>query len=333
MSKWVRSGVLAGAEELVRALGGDPPDLLERSGVGARALLNPEMPIPVAAVVRFLDMAASELGCDAFGLRLGAAQDLALFGRLQPLLESAGTVGELIRDLAAFFPLHTEGAIVVAEPAPGGLLIHYEIASGIGGSPRQTVELGFGFLVCELRRRQPDWRPAAVQFRHAPPADLAWRRRILGPGLAFNCDRNSIFLEDRLLGLRLASADRIRHERLTAAFRSDARRLTDLARFKTEAVVRGLLPSSRLDIATAAALMRMSPRTLQRRLAAAGVGFEEIVDAVRADLAESYLRDSQLTVAEIAEILQYSQTSAFSRAFRRWRGISPREARAGAAAP
>ena len=118
MSKWVRSGVLAGAEELVRALGGDPPDLLERSGVGARALLNPEMPIPVAAVVRFLDMAASELGCDAFGLRLGAAQDLALFGRLQPLLESAGTVGELIRDLAAFFPLHTEGAIVVAEPAP-----------------------------------------------------------------------------------------------------------------------------------------------------------------------------------------------------------------------
>lgn len=333
MSKWVRSGVLVGADDLVRALGGDFRALLQRSGLGAQAVRDPDLPIPIAGFIRFLEEAASALDCDSFGLRLGASQDLSLFGPLQPLLESAGTVGELIRDLAAYFPLHTEGAIVVAEPAPGGLLIQYEIASGVRGSLRQTVELGFGFLVTELRRRQPDWRPAAAQLRHAPPADLRWRRRILGPAVAYNCDRNALFVEDRLLALPLATADRVRHERLAAAFQGRAAAGVDMLRLKTETVVRGLLPSARLDLTAAAALMRMSPRTLQRRLAAAGAGFEAIVNEVRADLAESYLRESALSAAEIAEILQFSQTSAFSRAFRRWRGMSPREARAGAAAP
>jgi len=77
----------------------------------------------------------------------------------------------------------------------------------------------------------------------------------------------------------------------------------------------------------------MSPRTLQRRLADDGASFGLILDEVRADLAATYLRESDLSVAEVAEILQYSQTSALSRAFRRWRDLSPRRARNRARAP
>jgi AraC-like DNA-binding protein len=73
--------------------------------------------------------------------------------------------------------------------------------------------------------------------------------------------------------------------------------------------------------------MRLSARTLQRRLTAEQTSFDHIVDEVRADLAVSYLRDSKLTVAAVAEILQFSETSALSRAFRRWYGLAPAQIR------
>ena len=74
--------------------------------------------------------------------------------------------------------------------------------------------------------------------------------------------------------------------------------------------------------------LRLSPRTLQRRLAADGASFEQLLDAVRADLALYYLRESRLSVAAVAEILQFSETSALTRACRRWHSASPRAVRA-----
>src|SRR3546814_4802521 len=68
----------------------------------------------------------------------------------------------------------------------------------------------------------------------------------------------------------------------------------------------------------------MSKRSLQRRLTAAGTSFDAIVDSVRSDLAYAYLQDSRLSVAQIAETLHFSETSALSRAVRRWYTVSPR---------
>jgi AraC-like DNA-binding protein len=66
---------------------------------------------------------------------------------------------------------------------------------------------------------------------------------------------------------------------------------------------------------------------VQRRLAAAGTSYRELVDEVRADLAWRQVRHSELSVARVAELLGYRSAAAFSRAFRRWHGQSPRAAR------
>jgi AraC-like DNA-binding protein len=73
-------------------------------------------------------------------------------------------------------------------------------------------------------------------------------------------------------------------------------------------------------------------RTLQHRLQAGARSFKDIKDAVRADLALKYLRHSGLDLAEIAEILGYSELSAFSRSFRRWHGRTARSVRREASA-
>jgi len=84
-----------------------------------------------------------------------------------------------------------------------------------------------------------------------------------------------------------------------------------------------------MDLPKTASLLRMSRRTLQRKLAQEGTSLAQIVDAVRADLALSYLQESRLSVTQIAELLQFSETSALSRAVVRWYGQSPRALKRG----
>lgn len=76
-----------------------------------------------------------------------------------------------------------------------------------------------------------------------------------------------------------------------------------------------------------ASRLGVSPRTLRRRLEGRGVSYQSIVDDVRAGLARSYLESSRLSVEAIAERLGFSEPTSFSRAFRRWTGMSPREFR------
>ena len=76
-----------------------------------------------------------------------------------------------------------------------------------------------------------------------------------------------------------------------------------------------------------AAQLGISSRTLRRRLQERGLSYQDIADSVRADFARSYLESSRLSIECIAERLGCSEPTSFSRAFRRWTGMSPREFR------
>jgi AraC-like DNA-binding protein len=71
----------------------------------------------------------------------------------------------------------------------------------------------------------------------------------------------------------------------------------------------------------------MSPRSLQRKLAAEGAAFRKLVDTVRQELAESYPGDDGFTLEEISYLLGFSSQAAFTRAFKRWTSSTPREFR------
>jgi AraC-like DNA-binding protein len=72
-----------------------------------------------------------------------------------------------------------------------------------------------------------------------------------------------------------------------------------------------------------AAALGLHPRTLQRRLRAEGKSFEAIKDSVRRDVALQYLRQRDVPLVRIAEILGYSETAVLSRSCHRWFAASP----------
>lgn len=67
----------------------------------------------------------------------------------------------------------------------------------------------------------------------------------------------------------------------------------------------------------------MHRRTLDRHLDASGFSFREVADEIRFEVACQLLRDTRLTVNEIAASLHYGDASAFAHAFRRWSGQTP----------
>jgi AraC-like DNA-binding protein len=75
--------------------------------------------------------------------------------------------------------------------------------------------------------------------------------------------------------------------------------------------------------------LHVSSRTLRRRLDREGTTFRRLVDEVRRRLAEDLLTAGELSVEQIAHRLGYGATPAFSAAFTRWTGVSPREYRRG----
>jgi AraC-like DNA-binding protein len=92
---------------------------------------------------------------------------------------------------------------------------------------------------------------------------------------------------------------------------------------KVKAVIIDQLPSGSVTDETVARALYMSSRKLQRLLQSAGTTFNTILNEIRQDLAQNYLNEEENSMTEIAFLLGFSESSAFSRAFKRWMGVSP----------
>ncbi|WP_227712501.1 helix-turn-helix transcriptional regulator [Marinobacter zhanjiangensis] len=88
------------------------------------------------------------------------------------------------------------------------------------------------------------------------------------------------------------------------------------------------LARGKVKVASVAAELNMSRYTLYKKLKEENLTFAGLLEDVRREQALKYLRDSNRSLSEVAELLGFSELSAFSRAFKRWMGKSPAEFRA-----
>lgn len=321
----VPARALYGADQLIRDLGGDVVSLATQARLPLEAFDNPDLPVALDAAIQFFESAASRCGREDFGLLLAQRQDLSVVGPVYAMMSFAETVGEALTMLVQFLGVHSAGLIVAATRVPDGILLSYDIGAHEVERDRQTMELGLG-LVTNFVRTQlgKPWHPNYVQFRHSRPANLAAHQKLFGPNVLFDQDHNAICIDQ---GTLLTPTGRANKE----ARHVMERVLRDRAAFddhgvapRAEAGIRALLPyAGGCTIDTIADYLAMSVRTLQRNLARSSTTFEQLRDRVRLDLAEKYLRQSNMSLAEIADVLGYSQPSAFTRAFKRRHNVAP----------
>ena len=99
-------------------------------------------------------------------------------------------------------------------------------------------------------------------------------------------------------------------------------------RSSVENAIAPLLPHREARAEEIARRLGMSHRTLARRLASEGLTFTGILDELKIDLAKSYLKKDELPISQTAWLLGYGEVSAFTHAFKRWTGMTPRQWRA-----
>lgn len=171
-----------------------------------------------------------------------------------------------------------------------------------------------------------DYPITRVRFRHRAPADTSAHHAFFRGAVEWGAPRNEISLSHDIAALPLVRADPAlagffeRHMRRVLAQLGEApggvaERVRALL---TDEVRRGA-PT----LQTAAARLGMSSRTLKRRLHDEGTTFQDVLDAVRCDLAKRYLEEQRLALGEVSFLLGFSEPSAFHRAFKRWTGRTP----------
>jgi AraC-like DNA-binding protein len=168
-----------------------------------------------------------------------------------------------------------------------------------------------------------------VRLPHAPLGPRDEYTRLLSVPVRFEAAHPAVLVDDDALDSPCVGHD----PNLYRVVRSHAdlllaRAPSDLSiRGRTRAAVAGLVAQGEPDIGRVARALATSDRSLQRRLQEEGTSFREVVDDTRQELAMGYLGDRQLSVSEVAYLLGYAESSAFVRAFKRWTGKTPGEAR------
>jgi AraC-like DNA-binding protein len=171
--------------------------------------------------------------------------------------------------------------------------------------------------------------PKAVHFTASAPHNVALREQLFGCPVLFDQAENAIIARRSAMEAANPRADSslqrivLRHAAELVERLPVRKQFSDQLREHIIGHLRGGPPS----IERISELVHMSPRTIHRRLAEENISYRDVVDDVRRDLARGYLQESELSLGEIAFLLGFSHVNAFHRAFRRWTGQTPAEAR------
>jgi AraC-like DNA-binding protein len=303
-------------------------ELLEGAGFSAADLARPETRIPHRVLMSVLEAWVAHTGDETIGLRAGAVAEAGDMEAIEYVARSCSTFREAIECARRYMHLVNEAADVSLIDQGEHTLWRYRVTDDVP-QPRASNDFvivaaaRFSMRCVKIERPAPE-----VHFMHAAPSNLDAYAAFSGSVLKFGMPHNGYLLERRVLDTPMRGAN----PRMHAAFDKYARELSERAAVGTRSRARDAicarLGAGEMCMESVAAALGMSVPTLRRRLEDEGTTFTDLVDDVRRDLAERYLRDSQRSISEIASLLGFAHAPAFHKAFRRWKGVTPREHRA-----
>jgi AraC-like DNA-binding protein len=306
---------------VLRERGVDPVEVLASCGLAADTLDDPSRRIPFAAAGALFDAAARRTGCAHLGLLVGQHFRLAGWGVLGALAQCAATLGDALSRLSVYQRLYSAGTVIFLEVDRETAAVYGAIHHPDTAGAEHIADLMGQIIFTGLRELAgPGWHADEVLLARARPAATGPYRKGFHGLPRFDADCTGVRFPAPLLAQPLRSADPARFDELEGSLMAarSANLVADLRRALRVELIRGHARASRVTN-----VLAMHQRTLHRRLAEAGTSFQVLLDEVRYDAARHYLLSSTKTLADIAAALGYSELSAFTRAFRRWSGVTP----------
>jgi AraC-like DNA-binding protein len=310
----------------LEARGIDAAALAAQAGIDPAAL-GPDARVPRAALNRLWALAVEATGDPAFGLQAARFTAQTTFHALGYAVLASGTLREAFERIIRYRRLI--GDVIELSLRDDGDIGRFTVdVSAQPDVPFQAVDAIVALSIRQARLlRSCD--PLRVTLARPEPRDPEPYRRAFRAPVVWDAPVNALELARADLDAPLPAGNA---ELARANDDVLVRYLARLERTRTSArVQQALLDALPGGVPSKPAIARalgMSPRTLQRQLAAEGTSFSEVIDGARIALARTYVAEGRLSVTEIAFVLGFADTSTFSRAFKRWTGSSPRGYRA-----
>lgn len=307
--------------------------ILAGTGVTEAMAADPTADISLFQQVRQVENLDGLFG-EGWALRTPELWNPSAHGALGVAALAAPDVAAMVAVLDAYSPVRAPFHGMTTRIGPAWVQLDYDLTVPIAERLwRPMTEISFvsiRILLASVLTVPP--REAEFHFACAAPPHAGRARAVLGEGVVYDAPRNSIRFPAAWLKIGSPFADPALFNVAVSELQAAAQKISAPAglRGRVERLL-STLPAGRLTADETARLMGVSRRTLVRRLAEAGSGYRQLVDAELRARAERLLRDSSLSHARIAETLGYTDPTSFSRACRRWfRGDQPP---AGASAP
>lgn len=305
--------------------------LLAKAGLTEADVLDRNVRITVRGQIDFLDLVAQAVADPFLGFHLAQACDLRELGLLYYVGASSKTLGDAWRRGSRYTSVVNEGlSLRYVEGHAATLTFDYV------GVPRhidrQQIEFSMTALVRVCRQLTGrELAPSRVGFTHRRNEDASELSSFFSCDVEFGAPADAATFDASLKDLPVVTADSHLNE-LLIGYGDEvlARRAMNRGSFRSqvENAMVPLLPHGTARAGEIAKDLGVGQRTLARRLATEGATFSQVLEGLRSDLARQYLADDGLTISQIAWLLGYQETSAFTHAFKRWTGMTPREARA-----
>lgn len=315
----------------LEAMGVAPRPLLRAADIPPDLLEDPDATVPGEAMAAFWAGALETTGDANLGMHLAEAAPIEAFEVHGYALLASRSLRDAYERACRYQRLIHESSDLVLEEDEGAATLRHTLPGGrpVGRQPAEFLVaawLRFGHLVTGV-----EWMPEAVLFAHAEPDDARDHVRVFGDSIRFLSGQNALRVTTATLALPGVTGDPQLAgilDRHVASVIGDRNPPPTLAA-RVRAVLEERLHTGDLTASDVAKSLAMSERSLRRDLAAEGTSYRKILDLLRQTRALDMLSDRGCSVGEVAFLLGFSELSAFHRAFKRWTGTTPAEARRG----
>ncbi len=168
--------------------------------------------------------------------------------------------------------------------------------------------------------------PSRVELRR-PEAHRRLYEDYFGCSVRFGARRNKLYFRAEEVSQRFVTHNPELLELIAPQLEAELKQQLADRPLKEQAqgILKRLLAGEKPRLDDVAVELRVSARTLQRRLLEEGITFHDLVEEARREMAQQYLRQPSLELNETAYLLGYEDPNSFIRAFHKWEGTSPGE--------
>lgn len=295
-------------------------------GLSLSVLDNPHLYLPLPSMMGVFQHAARSVGRRDFGLRVGEMMPDYSFGLWSKYCMQAPSLQEAMRRARESVRFHqTEARFGIRREGRFAVWCYWHPCLGHGSHHSDHVI--YPLLYSIRHFLGPRWSPAWFEVDYARDQDAHVLESTLPAPVRF--DRPAVGMAIPIEDLSRIGPPRNVAKQITLldVEAEDVREKCDEPLRSIMAIATLRLMDGRTDIDGAAELAGVSVRTLQRFLNRDGLNYRRLVELVRLNRAQSLLKDTDLSITQVALTLGYSEHANFTRAFSRWTGQSPQKFR------